>query len=211
MKGTGDMSVQPYTSPFAPPFNPNGGGSGNGPSVPSNSPVPDLQMVWQTAPDVVASQAGKSSGSSSSNGSPADFSTSSVDFGSIQNTLNIMLSASSDIVQAYEALKNQFEGVKDWVFGQQGEVRQEVITNHDGHPSDSWEAFADPLQGEAQQFANGGNGQPGMNDIQAAALQSIGNAMATVGQLIALTQSVATGLADADYNSELPPINVSNQ
>jgi hypothetical protein len=205
------MSIQPYTSPNAPPPNPNGSGSGNGPSVPSNSPVPDLQMVWQTAPDVVASQAGKSSGSSSNNAPPSEFSTSSVDFGSIQNTLNVMLSASSDIVQAYEALKNQFESVKDWVFGQQTEVRQMVITNDDGHPITSWQAYADPLQGEAQQFANGGNGQPGMNDIQAAALQSIGNAMATVGQLIALTQSVATGLADADYNSQMPPVNVSKQ
>jgi hypothetical protein len=205
------MSIQPYTSPEAPPFNPNGSGSGNGPSVPSNSPVPDLQMVWQTAPDVIASKAGASSGSSSDNVPPSEYSTSSVDFGSIQNTLNIMLSASSDIVQAYEALKNQFETGKDWVFGQDTEVRQEVITNYNGHPIDSWQASPDPLQGDAQQFANGGNGQPGMNDIQAAALQSIGNAMATVGQLIALTQSVATGLADADYNSGMPPVNVSKQ
>jgi hypothetical protein len=168
-------------------------------------------MVWQTAPDVVASLASGSSGSSSSSASPSDFPTSTVDFGSIQNTLNLMLSASSDIVQAYEALKNQFESVKDYVFGQQAEVRQEVTEDTDGHPYFTWQAYADPLQTMAQQYANGSNGQPGMNDIQANALQSIGNAMATVGQLIALTQSVATGLADADYNSELPPVNVSKQ
>src|SRR6202012_3041248 len=97
-RGTDDMSVQPYTSPYAPPLNSNSSNSGSGPSIPSNSPVPDLQMVWQTAPDVVAAQASGSSGSSSSSASPSDFPTSTVDFGSIQNTLNLMLSASSDIV-----------------------------------------------------------------------------------------------------------------
>lgn len=205
------MSVQPYASPYAPPYNPNGSGSGSGNTVPTNSSVPDLQMVWETAPDVVATAAGKSSGSSSSGPPQFTYPTSSVDFGSIKNTLNIMLSASSDIVQAYEALKSQFESVKDYVFGQQAEVRQEVTEDTDGHPYTTWQASPDPLQPEAQQYANGGNGSPGMNDVQAYTLQSVGNAMATVGQLIALTQSVATALADADFNSELPPVNVSSQ
>lgn len=205
------MSVQPRTSVYAPPYNPSGSGSGSGNTVPVNSPVPDLQMVWQTAPDVVATVAGKSSGSSNSGPPQFTFPTSTVDFGSIRNTLNFMLSACSGIVQGYENLKSTFEDEKDWVFGQQSIVRQEVMEDTDAHPYDTWQASPDPLQPDAQKYASGGDGQPGMNDVQAYMLQAIGNAMATVGQFIALTQSVATGLADADFNSQLPPVNVSSQ
>jgi hypothetical protein len=214
------MSVQPYTSPYAPPLS-NSGGGGSGDTVPANSSVPDLAMVWQSAPDIIAAPASGSGDEAPVTVLTPEF---TFDFGQFRAMLTNMLEGSSNIVQAYENLKSQFESVQGTVFGQtatitttetvqgeggKGEVRMEDDTP--GEPTLVNAVSPDPLQAQAQQYANGGNGQPGMNDIQAFTLQSIGNAMAVFGEFMATMQAIAVSYADADLNSVLPPVNVSQQ
>jgi hypothetical protein len=73
-----------------------------------------------------------------------------------------MLSASSVVVDAYENLKQQFESVKDTVFGQQAQTSQ------------------------------------------------IGNAMALVGEFIALMNASGVNYAETDANSALPSADASS-
>jgi hypothetical protein len=63
----------------------------------------------------------------------------------------------------------------------------------------------DPIDTTAQQFANGQPGQPGMNDEEAYALQQIGNAMALIGEFIAMMNAAGSSYAQADKSSALPP------
>jgi len=202
------MSVQPYISPLAPPYNPNASGTSSGNTIPSNASIPDLEMVWQVVPDPIAAKASPSG--SSNKGSSARFGASTVDFPSADSTLNAILKQCSIIVDEYEYVKSQFQSLKDSAFGQTSIWREEIIEDKTGHPYFTWISGPDPLQSDAQGYANGSNGDPGMNDIQAYTLQSIGNGMAAVGQWIALTQIVLQGLADADFNSQLPPVNLSH-
>lgn len=194
------MSVQPYTSPEAPP--PNSSSGSSGPPVPSNAEVPDLSMVWSIAPGFPWGNS-DSSGAGSSSTPPAapDL---SIDLGSLLDAENAMLSASSTVVSAYESLKQLFESGKDTVFGQTAVNHQTVATGNAGH-SVSSTSTPDGIQPLAQAFANGQNGQPGMNDVEAYALQQIGNAMAMVGEFIALMNSAGSTYADADASSAVPP------
>jgi hypothetical protein len=195
------VSVQPYTSPEAPSQNTSGAGSSGGASIPTNSSVPDLAMVWATAPSFTAAAADSSSNPPSVPVA-ADL---SIDLGSLLDGENAMLSASSVIVGAYESLKQQFESVKDTVFGQQAQDTVQTETSAtSGFTVWSTTTSPDPIQQPAQDFANGQNGQPGMNDAQAFALQQIGNAMALVGEFIALMNSAGDNYATADSNSAVP-------
>jgi hypothetical protein len=199
------VSVQPYTSPEAPAPNTNDGNS-SGPPIPANAPVPDLAMAWTptTAPPFISAGTGGGSGSSSSDVTPSpDF---SIDLEGLGDAQNQMLNASSTVVNAYEALKQQFESVQSTVFGQQAQTTtQSSSDSSSGY--DSWNTTTSPdsIQQAAQTFANGQNGQPGMNDIQAYALEQIGNAMAAVGQFIVLMNTAGISYATADTNSALPP------
>lgn len=201
------MGVQPYTSPEAPPLNTSTSGSNNI-SIPANAAVPDLAMVWGTAP----SYAPSGSGGSNSNGPAAPLADDlSIDLGSLRDCENQMLSDSSVVVDAYENLKHQFQSVKDTVFGQQAEVTQTVYAGGgDGQGNYDQETTPDPIQPAAVAFANGQNGQPGMNDIQAYALQQIGNAMALVGEFIALMNASGVNYAETDANSALPSADASS-
>lgn len=201
--------VQPYTSPYAPPLS----SSSSGSDIPANAAVPDLAMAWQAAPAITGAQASGSSGSSSSSsgGPQYYFEHFKLDFGAVHDTLDTILSAASTIVSAYENLKSEFESVKDTVFGQTATITQTEASDDNGGPIWNYNdvTYADPLRTQAQQFANGQNGQPGMNDAQAYALQCVANSMATLGQFIVLVQYIATSYANADFNSILPPVNVS--
>jgi hypothetical protein len=210
------VGVQPYTSPEAPPLNTSTSGSGSA-SIPANAAVPDLAMVWGTAP----SYAPSGSGGSNSNGPAAPVADDlSIDLGSLRDSENQMLSASSAVVDAYENLKQQFESVKDTVFGQQaqdtgvglanGGDGQATAGGADGEASYNQQTTPDPIQPAAVAFANGQNGQPGMNDIQAYALQEIGNAMALVGEFIALMNASGVNYAETDANSALPSADASS-
>jgi hypothetical protein len=201
------VSVQPYTSPEAPPLNTSTSGSGSA-SIPANATVPDLAMVWGTAP----SYAPSGSGGSNSNGPAAPLADDlSIDLGSLRDCENQMLSDSSVVVDAYENLKQQFESVKDTVFGQQAQTSQIVYEGGgDGEGQYGQETTPDPIQPAAVAFANGQNGQPGMNDIQAFALQQIGNAMALVGEFIALMNASGVNYAETDANSALPSADASS-
>jgi hypothetical protein len=191
------VSVQPYTSPEAPPPSTS---SSSGAPIPANAEVPDLAMVWGTAPGFSALGSG---GSASSSSTPPVASDLSIDLGSLLDGENSMLSASSTIVAAYESLKQQFQSGEDSVFGQGAKTYTSVATGVSQDPV-ATHSQADPIQSMAQAFANGQNGQPGMNDVEAYALQQIGNAMALVGEFIALMNSSGNSYATADTNSEVP-------
>ena len=203
------MNVTPYTSPNDPtPFNPNASGGGNGGNVPVNAPVPDLAVVWTTPPDFTPQpDGGSSSGNSNSPTTPAtDL---SIDLGSLRGAEQAMLDASRTIVDSYESLKSLFQSGKDTVFGQQATYTQTSYTGGgDGESTYNTTTNPDPIQASAQQFANGQpwpGGQPGMNDVEAYALQQIGNAMALIGEFIVLMNAAGSSYAQADKSSTMPP------
>jgi hypothetical protein len=200
---SGNDGTQPYTSPYAPPPD----NSSSGGTIPLNSAVPDLAMAWQTVPPTTGTQA---SGSSSDSQPPTSYGSQfTFDFSQLNYALNNILNASNNIVNSYESLKSTFESGKDTVFGQQATISQ-LEESGQGADYTFWTAtYPDPLQSTAQQFADGQNGQPGMNDAQAFALQGIGNAMAALGEFVVLAQSIADGYASADFNSIMPQINES--
>lgn len=206
------MTVTPYTGPED-PVGPDGtipgSSSGGGGSIPANAQIPDLAVVWNSVPDVVpkaATSTGSGSGSGSTPKEPVskDF---SVDFGGIRALEGAVLDSAREMVAEFDLLKGLFLNVKDTVFGQQA---VDVQMQETGSPAgdDTWNQVTtpDPVQQTAQQFANGTNGQPGMNDMQAYMLQQIGDAMSAVGQYIAVLSMAADAYASADFNSVLPPV-----
>lgn len=202
------MTVQPYQSPQDPhPFNPNdtsGGGGGGGGTIPKGSQVPDLAMVFVTAPDFTPDP-GAGSGSSSTPQAPvSDF---SIDLGSLRTGETAMLQASSAIVSAYENLKSLFESDKDTVFGQQATDTTPLHGDDEfGNASDVGSTTSpDPIQAAAQAFADGQNGGPGMNDIEAYTLQQVANAMGLLGQFMAMMNAAGYSYSQADASAVVPP------
>lgn len=57
----------------------------------------------------------------------------------------------------------------------------------------------------AQAFADGSNGQPGINAAQEQVLQSVGNVMAMVGEFVAAMSDAGEAYGIADVNSNFPP------
>jgi hypothetical protein len=202
--GPNFSSVSPYTSPNAPPLDTSGSSSG---SIPQGSEVPGLAMAWVEAPPVVSS--GPGSGSSSSSGSVPTVGDISVDLGSLQAVQNTLLNSAFTIVQQYENLASLFEDYKDWVYGQTATNTQEQW-NGGMYSTSGYNTSVTPsvIQQSAQSFA-GTPGSPGINDQQAYLLQSIGNAMALVGEFIAVLNAAEGAYASADTNSAMPPIIVS--
>lgn len=199
------MTVQPYTSPYDQnPFNPNAsGGSSGGTTIPGSSPVPDLAMYWTAPPDLTPSSSGGSSGSSSSGSSGPAMDSLYVDLGGVRDREQTMLTAASTIVDAYESLKSLFLSGEDTVFGQQAGTTTYTQTYSEQPSQPSTQA--DPIQQTAQQFADGTNGQPGMNAVQEYALEQVADCMAVIGEFIALLNSAAQQYAQADASSALPP------
>jgi hypothetical protein len=203
----------PYTSPNDPtPFDPNATSSGGSASLPASIAAPDLSMYWAIAPDIIptADLAPPGNGSDGQSQSAQGPSAVGIYFDSIRGSEQNMLDASATIVNAYEDLKSHFESVKDTVFGQQATVKQYENTDDssDGVTTKNSVTAPDPIQSTAQKFANGSDGNPGMNAVQTYALEQIGDAMAIVGEFIATMNAAARQYAEADVQSfmpELPP------
>lgn len=199
------MGVTPYQSPSD--LNPvtsssTGSSGGGGSSIPSNAEVPQLLITLQSAPDFAPDPAGGSSTSGSATPVTDDY---SIDLGSLREGEDGMINASSAVIDGYNTLNSLFQNVKDTVFGQEAMVTKTVPSSTGGdHTTFSQEQSADPIQSAAVTFANGQNGQPGMNDIQAYALQQVGNAMAMVGEFIAMLNAAGWSYAQADASSTLP-------
>lgn len=197
------MTVQPYTSPNDPsPFDPNASGGGGG-NIPAGAAVPDLAMVWATPPDFTPES---DAGSGNSNTPPPPAADLSIDLGSLRDAEQAMLDSSRAIVDSFEALKSLYQSGKDTVFGQQATYTQTTYTGgYNGADSYTTTTNPDPIDSTAQQFANGQPGQPGMNDVEAYVLQQIGNAMALIGEFIAMMNAGGSSYAQADKSSALPP------
>jgi hypothetical protein len=216
-------SVPTYTSPNDPnPFNPNASssGSGSGPSIPSNANVPELAMVVTAPPDFAPDTAAGSGSSSSSSSPPAVVDDFAIDLAGLRGAESSLIDASTSIVDAYEFLKALFESNKDTVFGQQATITGMEHTgngdgdgdganaeaNGDSAPGSIPVTNADPIQKSAQSFADGSNGQPGMNDVEAYVLQQVGNAMGLLGQFLAMMNGAGFSYAQADASSLLPEV-----
>ena len=199
--------VTPYDSPTDPnPFNPNAPASGSPAPLPSDLEDPTLSMYWTSAPDFTPTASAGSGVNDGATVNPSEHQALSVQLGSLRNAENGMLGASSQIVDAYTALKSLFQADADWVFGQQAQVTQMV---NGGGQYDTWSevTVGDPINQTAVEFANG-NGtaaDPGMNAVQEYALQVIGNMMGTVGEFIAAINAAGAAYAQADASSQLPP------
>ena len=212
-------NVNPYTSPNDPsPFVPNSSssGSGSGSTIPSNAEVPDLAIAVAAPPDFAPDMtAGSGSSSSSSSSAPLvdDF---AIDLAGLRGAESSMIGASSSVVEAYMQLKSLFESGKDTVFGQTatytgaehtgGDGDGANANNGDSEPTIVSVTNPDPIQKSAVPFANGSNGQPGMNDVQAYVLQQVGNAMGLLGQFLAMMNGAGFGYAQADASSVLPEV-----
>ena len=215
-------NVTPYTSPNDPsPFVPSGSssgssGSGSGSSIPSNAPVPDLAIVVGAPPDFapdLGAGSGSGSGSSSSSAPPVtdDF---AIDLAGLRGAESSLIGASSSIVDAYTQLKALFESGKDTVFGQTatttgaqhtgGDGDGANVNNGESEPTIVTQTNADPIQSSAVAFANGSDGNPGMNDVEAYVLQQVGNAMGLLGQFLAMMNGAGWSYAQADASSMLP-------
>ena len=211
------MSVQPYFSKQDPdPYDPNAPAPASGsagPPIPKNAPVPELSMVWSTALEFAP---GPMPGTSQGGGSGSAPGPSVVDYSIRLQTLywveTALLQLSSSIVDAYESLKNLFESGRDSVFGQQatmisphiGDSQNYAVLTVNGN-NDGPETVADPIQANAIAFAEGTEGQPGMNDAEAYTLQQVGNAMAVLGRMIMMMSKAGYAYVSADFNSQLPP------
>lgn len=194
-------SVTPYTSPNAPPLS--GSGGSGGANIPNNAAVPNLTMAWTSAPPFVSSGAGSGSGSQTYPPCP-DI---SVSLSSLRDAENSMLSSSMAIVDAYDQLQTLFLDYQDWVYGQQATITYVSYSGGvEGDNTYGANTEPDAIQQQAQQFANGQDGQPGMNSQQAYALQTIGGVMALVGEFIALINAAGNAYATADTNSALPGV-----
>ena len=210
-------SVNPYTSPNDPsPFVPNSSssGSGSGSTIPSNAEVPDLAIAVAAPPDFAPDMtAGSGSSSSSSSSAPLvdDF---AIDLAGLRGAESSMIGASSSIVEAYMQLKSLFESGKDTVFGQTatttgaqhtgGDGDGANVNNGESEPTIVTQTNADPIQSSAVAFANGSDGNPGMNDVEAYVLQQVGNAMGLLGQFLAMMNGAGWSYAQADASSMLP-------
>jgi hypothetical protein len=198
------MGVTPYTSPNDQhPFNPNATpSSGSSASIPASSSVPDLAMYWSAPPDLTPQASGGSSSGSSQSNPPIDSLT--VNLGGIRDAEQTMLTSSSTIVSAYESLKSLYLSGQNTVFGQEA---TDTTGSNGGYSESSWTftTSADPIAQPAQEFAEGSNGQPGMNAVQEYALQQVADAIAVVGEFIALLNAAAQQYSQADVSSFLPP------
>ncbi len=190
-----------YDSPNDPnPFNPNTSSSDTGgSSIPASSQMPDISMVWGSVPDFVPST-GNSSGSQGM--WLLDCPPLMVNLASVHSMESTAFTQSQGVVDYYEdILKPLFLQDESWVYGQQS-LNSGQVTN--GNGSSTPVTYADPIQSQAQSFADGSNGQPGMNAVQEYALQAIGNVMGMVGEFMAAVVSIADGYATADSSSTFP-------
>lgn len=219
------MSIQPYTSPNDPsPITAGSTSPGGTPgaTIPVGSAVPDLLMDYTTAPDFAPDQQQQpGTGTPPPALPPVD--DLSIDLGSLRDAENAMLTASANIVTSYTSLKTSFEGDKDTIFGQAAAMTilaPESLSNPvtgtltktandtqpgpNGQPARAMMTVPDPIQGTAKAFANGQDGTPGMNDIEAFALQTVGNAMGLLGVFMAMMNAAGYAYTQADASSFLP-------
>jgi hypothetical protein len=164
-------------------------------------------MAWSTALPFVSS--GPGSGSGSQNYPPCpDI---SVSLSSLQDTENSLLSSASTIINAYGNLTELFSDYQNWVYGQNATITYVQYSGGvEGDNTYGVNTEPDAIQSQAQQFANGQDGQPGINAIQAYTMKAIADSMELVGQFIALINAAGNAYATADTNSALPGVTMTD-
>lgn len=216
-------SVTPYTSPNDPSqFVPSGSSSSSsgssGSSIPSNSQVPDLAIAVAAPPDFAPDASAGTGSSSSTPPTPPVTNDFAIDLAGLRGAESSLIGASSSIVDAYMQLKTLFESGKDTVFGQTATITgmqhtgsgdgdgdgANAAANGDSAPGSIPVTNPDPIQKSAISFANGSDGEPGMNDVEAYVLQQVGNAMGLLGQFLAMMNGAGFSYAQADASSLLP-------
>ena len=168
--------------------------------------LPTLTMYWRDAPDFVVSVMPSGAGDGNGNASPVPNDI-NVMLGTVRAAEEDILQAASTIVDRYTSLKGTFEGEKDWVYGQQAEMMgPKMVQGFTPNSPTTFELgiIPDPVQQMAVHFADGSDGNPGINDIQAETLKGIADCMALVGEFVVAVQNSGLAYAGADYASVFP-------
>ena len=175
----------------------------------ADTDLPELAMYWTYAPNILpVAQPAQTTGGGDS--PPVRNSPMMVNFRSIRDTEQTLITSASAIVTAYESLKSTFLADKDTVYGQQSTMLGNVPTNSSlsdtTTPAPEQSVVDDPIQQYAQTFADGdgSTANPGMNPVQESALLAIANGMAVVGEFIAAMHNAAETYCNADFASILP-------
>lgn len=175
----------------------------------SDEATPELAMYWTSAPPYIPSSA--SGGSSDITvdylNSTTPLADMHIGLSSIHAAESAMIEASTTIVNQYEKTKALFLADKDWAYGQQAETltsMPSVSGTGASFPGHKTSVSADPIQKQAKAFADGSDGNPGINEIQAEVLRSIANSMALLGEFIVCLNNAGQAYASADFASALP-------
>lgn len=175
-----------YTT-TAPPSSPSTGGT-----------AWSLSMAYATAPDLIPVPQSHGSGSGSTVPLADQF---SVDLGAVRSTEQEFLTATSNIINAYQSLSTTVQGAigSDSIFGQLDTTPPTVSPNSkvgeilgDGVQWDS-------LDAEGKSFAASVN--PQMRQL----LASVSNVIESMGQFSALLNNAAQMYADTDASAAFPP------
>jgi hypothetical protein len=131
---------------------------------------------------------------------------------SIHSAESDMIESSTTIVNQYEKTKALFLADKDWAYGQLAEAltsMPSVSGTGASFPGDKTSVSADPIQKQARAFADGSDGNPGINEIQAQVLRSVADTMALLGEFIVCLNNAGKAYASADFASIFPGGDIS--
>lgn len=145
-------------------------------------------MLWTTPPSLTGLAA-----SGTTSGSPPLSNSFTVSLGSIRSGEQEMLSASSTVVSAYNALETKVAGIvgSNSFFGQMALMP--------GHRGPVPAAPDDPLADAARQFA------AQIDPAMTRALRIVADSMYAVGVYIAMLNTAGQAYTSADKNSAVPP------
>jgi hypothetical protein len=193
-------------------------------SIPANTPVPGVMVLWQRVPETLAeppsSSSSSSSGSSNTTAPPVQ-ATFTIDIASIRSGESALLTALDSAAIQYNKLAEMVLNNQNTIFGQ--EVDDTQWEDPGPYQSEQQVTTSDSIDSYAQNFANGGEEitlvpkgnkinqvkttYPGMNDQQKYLLSQIATAFSIVGTYLDIVNGATTVYAQTDAYSVLPPVN----
>jgi hypothetical protein len=209
------MAVSPYDGPEAiwaqGQINQTGGQNNTPTSIPQSTPVPGILVEWGSVPDITPtppSTSSSSSGTDSSSPPAPTFPSFTIDLAAVRSAEGLVLTSVRSLAMFYNSTVQNFMDVKDTVYGQDATYLAEQRNEDGDHSAPTFVQTPDPLQQQAQEFANGGtkNTPIGINAYQEYLFSQIANAVLVVGQYLDLVNAAADAYAQSDAYSALPPV-----
>jgi len=195
-KGSGDESTaaNQYTGIYGGTYQTGTQPGSSGPA-PTSVAVPTLAMAYTTAPDFIPVPGGGTAAQTASGGVIGDLI--SVDLGALRATEQGILSATSEVVDAYQNLNVTVNDLTTYgdTFGQYVGTLQRNNPDNKAGSMEATTVIYDNLDSEAQQFAT---------DITAEmtqVLQAVGNTIEVIGQFTALLNAAGQMYTETDYLS----------